>query len=97
MRLLLAKVFIRDYFDPRHRPDERTIYSAIKRGPFVDNGLPGRIIGRKAYVDIDALEWSTGNAIADKILAAGQVHSAATNYSLPINKPRRAGRRARTL
>lgn len=77
MRLVLAKIFIADCFDPRCAPDERTIHEAIRRGPHDRNGLPGRFIGRNAYVDLDALEASTGNALADKILgiASDTAHS----------------------
>lgn len=63
MRLIKAKTFANRYFDPEDRPDERTVRDWVRRGE-----VAGRLAGRLVYVDADAWEAETGNALADNIL-----------------------------
>jgi hypothetical protein len=65
MRLITAQVFSQRYFDPDCRPDKRTVRAWVEKGR-----VPGKVVEPHIYVDADAWEASTGDAIADKILSA---------------------------
>jgi hypothetical protein len=68
MRLIRATTAIRRFFDPEDAPDYRTVIAAIRRGD-----IPGQIWENgdrvQAWVDAEAFEARTGNALADEILA----------------------------
>ena len=59
-----AETFVLRHFDPKDAPDLRTVRDWVRTGK-----LPGRDFGRRTYVDEEAFLNSTGNALADKILA----------------------------
>ena len=65
MRLIRAETFAQRYFAPEDQPDKRTVRTWVENGT-----VPGRIVGVMTYVDAEAWEKSTGNAIADRILKA---------------------------
>lgn len=69
MRLMRPQKFQSEYFAKGDAPDTRTIRSWVQLGI-----LPGRIINtgqrNQVYVDADAWERTTGDPLADKILAA---------------------------
>jgi len=64
MRLVYPATFRRRHFDPEDAPDERTIRSWVRAGH-----LPGREVAGKVFVDEDAWLASTGDALADRVLA----------------------------
>lgn len=68
MRLMRPATFVARYFDEADQPDERTIRAWVENGT-----IAGKIIdtGRRVqvFVDADAWEQITGNALADSILA----------------------------
>lgn len=63
MKLIRAQTFAKRYFGPEDEPDLRTVRSWVGNGT-----VPGRIVGVIAYVDAEAWEKSTGNALADRIM-----------------------------
>lgn len=65
MRLVLARTWINRHFDPADAPDERTVRSWVRNGQ-----VRGREIGRRVYVDDEAFQRTTGNALADKLFEA---------------------------
>ena len=64
MRLIKASVFATRYFDPDCAPDKRTVRAWVEKGT-----VQGKIIEPHIYVDADEWERTTGNRVADKILA----------------------------
>ena len=73
MRLIRAETFAERFFDAADRPDNRTVRSWVEL-----QIVPGRIIGRNVYVDVEAFEAtpSTGNQLADLILTRGKAANA---------------------
>lgn len=64
MKLIRAETFAKRYFAAEDQPDKRTVRTWVENGT-----VPGRIVGVMTYVDAEAWEKSTGNAIADLIMA----------------------------
>lgn len=60
---MLASTFAKRYFDADDQPDPRTVRSWVEKGK-----VAGRVVGSTTYIDADAWEASTGNALADKII-----------------------------
>lgn len=69
MRLMRAKTFSERYFDPADAPDERTVRGWVECG-----SVPGKLVAlgtrTMTYIDADAWEERTGNALADRIITA---------------------------
>lgn len=65
MRLIRSETFAARYFAEGDAPCKRTIKTWVENGT-----VAGRIVGMLVYVDADAWERSTGNAVADRILQA---------------------------
>lgn len=66
MNLIYPATFAARHFDEAARPDPRTIRRWVR-----DGLLPGREIAGRCYVDEEAFLNSTGDALADRILAEG--------------------------
>ncbi len=66
MQLMLAKDWIKECTAGDNRPTVRTVREWVRTGE-----LPGQVIGRRIYVDNDAVQKRTGNAVADAIIGAG--------------------------
>lgn len=67
MNLIRASTFARKHFDPQDAPDTRTLRDAVLRGPNVEGGLQGRILGSIVYIDEDWFLHQSANPLTNKI------------------------------
>ena len=65
MKLITVDRFRGEFFEKGSAPDPRTVRSWIDQGI-----VPGRVLGKKAYVDKEALEAGTSSELVSRVMEA---------------------------